>query len=218
MLVENALFATLDATVRKSHDRRSAPVHVHRHRRLRAATCRTSWSRRSARRSRRSATPTSSCTSSTDRIPDPAAQLATVRDVIGEIEARRHSRDRRRSTRPTSWMTTSGWCCAASSRRRSSSRRARARASTSCSTRIAELIPQPEIELTPARPVRPGRPHLGAARGGSRRARPITAKTGTRVTALVHPQQRARRSSRSRRFTLRNTGRCGACARAGGCC
>ena len=52
-------------------DARRAGLHAGRHRRLRARTCRTSSSRRSAPRWRRSATPTCSCTSSTARTPTP---------------------------------------------------------------------------------------------------------------------------------------------------
>ena len=69
VLVENALFATLDATVRRSTRRPTAACTRSPTPSASCATCRTSSSRRSARRSRRSATPTSSCTSSTPRTP-----------------------------------------------------------------------------------------------------------------------------------------------------
>ena len=68
VLVEDALFATLDPTVRKARSptagRSCSPTPSGS-----SATCRTSWSRRSGRRWRRSPTPTSCCTSSTAATP-----------------------------------------------------------------------------------------------------------------------------------------------------
>ena len=69
VLVENALFATLDATVRRAETIATVASTRSPTPSASSATCRTSSSRRSARRSRRSATPTSSCTSSTPRTP-----------------------------------------------------------------------------------------------------------------------------------------------------
>ncbi len=68
VLVENALFATLDTSVRRSITAGRARVHAHRHRRIRPQPACTSWWRRSAPPSRRCATPTSSSTWSTHRI------------------------------------------------------------------------------------------------------------------------------------------------------
>ena len=76
------------------HAPRRAGVHPDRHRRASSGSCRTSWSRRSARPWRRSPTPISSCTSSTASHPDPRGQLAAVRDVLAEVGRRPGARAR----------------------------------------------------------------------------------------------------------------------------
>ena len=58
VLVENALFATLDPTVRRSQASGRPGVHPRPTPSGSCGTCRPSWSRRSARRWRRSPTPT----------------------------------------------------------------------------------------------------------------------------------------------------------------
>ena len=58
-----------------------------RHRRVRPQAARTTWSRRSVRRSRWWPRPTCSSTSSTRSAPDPEAQIDAVRAVLAEIGA-----------------------------------------------------------------------------------------------------------------------------------
>ena len=88
MLVENALFATLDPTTRRGElARRPAQFTSDRHRRVRPAPAAPSWSRRSARRWRRSSTPTCWCTSSTAPTTRRRSQIAAVREVLDEIGA-----------------------------------------------------------------------------------------------------------------------------------
>ena len=74
VLVEDSLFATLDPTTRRTTTSRRPRLHDVRHRRVRPPPARTAWSRRSARRWRRSPTPTCCCTSSTGRTPTPRAR------------------------------------------------------------------------------------------------------------------------------------------------
>ena len=88
VLVENALFATLDATVRRSTHARRPGVHARRHRRLRAQPAAPAGrgvplDARGGRRLRRHRARRRRA-----RIPTPRRQLATVRDVIGEVGAR----------------------------------------------------------------------------------------------------------------------------------
>ena len=88
VLVENALFATLDTAGAPLQHRGRPRVHARRHRRLRAQPSAPAGRGvpLDARGGR--ATPTSSCTSSTRRIRTPPGSCATVRDVIGEVGAR----------------------------------------------------------------------------------------------------------------------------------
>ena len=74
VLVENALFATLDPTVRRTETATGRAYTLVGHRRLRPPPARTSWSRPSARPSRRSARATWSCTWSTPATRTPRAR------------------------------------------------------------------------------------------------------------------------------------------------
>ena len=132
VLVENALFATLDATVRKS---------VTADGRLYTLADTVGFVRNLPHQLVEAFRSTLEEVADSDVIvhvvdgshPDPASQLATVRDVIGEVGRARHARDRRvQQGRPDRRRTT-GSCCAASSRARSSPPPAPARASTRCS-------------------------------------------------------------------------------------
>ena len=132
VLVENALFATLDATVvaraRATVASTRSPT-----RSGSCATCRTSWSRPSARPSRRSATRRHRARRRRAH-PDPAGQIATVRDVIGEVGART-SPSWSSSTRPTSSTTDNRSGAAGPRAERDLQPRAPARGSPSCSPR-----------------------------------------------------------------------------------
>ncbi len=128
----------------------------------------------------------SSCTSSTARTPIPAAQLATVRDVLGEIEARGTPEivvfnksdlvddDQRlvlRGLEPRAVFVS-------------------ARTGEGIDellARIAELIPQPEIELTLLVPYDRG-DVIAKLHSVGRVVTTDYRETGTLVTALVHPQ------------------------------
>ncbi len=68
-------------------DLRRSDLHDVRHRRASCGTCPTSSSRRSARRWRRSPTPTSSLHVVDGSHPDPEGQIAAVREVFAEIGA-----------------------------------------------------------------------------------------------------------------------------------
>ena len=89
LLVDDALFATLDPTTRRTQHRatdgstRSATPSAS------SGTCRTSWSRRSARRWRRSADSDLILHVVDGAHPDPEGQLAAVREVLAEIGADR---------------------------------------------------------------------------------------------------------------------------------
>ena len=145
MLVENALFATLDPTVRRAETADGRRLHARRHRRLRPRTCRTSWSRRSARRWRRSADADLVLHVVDGSHPDPEGQISrpcarcsprSAATSVPEIvvvnkadAADPEVLDRLRAPRD---------------RTASSSPPAPARASTSCSALIAEELPRPD--------------------------------------------------------------------------
>ena len=87
VLVEDRLFATLDATTRRLAAPRRRDRAAHRHRRLRAQAAPPAGARRSSPRSRWSPTPTCSSTWSTRSAPDPEGQIDAVHAVLGEIGA-----------------------------------------------------------------------------------------------------------------------------------
>ena len=143
VLVENALFATLDPTVRRAADRRRPRLHPDRHRRLRPAPAAPAGrgvplDAGGGRRGR-----PASCTSSTARDADPEAQLAAVREVLADVDAHARARDGRGQQgrrSPTRWCSTG---CARREKHASWSRRAPGRASTSCATLIERDLPRP---------------------------------------------------------------------------
>ena len=81
------LFATLDTTTRRVCLRRAGSDRALGHGRASSATCRTRWSPRSARRSRRRCTPICCCTWSTRVSPARDAQIEAVNAVLAEIGA-----------------------------------------------------------------------------------------------------------------------------------
>ena len=103
--------------------------------------------------------------------PDPGAQLATVRDVIGEVGARDLPEIVVFNKSDLASTTTGGSCCAASSPARVRRRPAPARASTSCSSGSPSCCPQPNVELDLAGPVRPRRPGVVRCTTRARAAR-----------------------------------------------
>ena len=137
-------------------DHRRPGLHDERHRRASSGTCRTSWSRRSAR--------TLEEVADSDLIlhvvdgshPDPEGQLAAVREVFAEIGADRGARAGRRSTRPTSptrwWSPGSG----SASRTRSSSAPGPARASPTRWPSIEDELPRPGVEFSALLPYERG--------------------------------------------------------------
>ena len=134
--------------------------------------------------------------------PDPAAQLATVRDVIGEVGARDLpeivvfnksdlvDEDRRlvlRGLEPDGVFV-----CARTGE-----------GIDELLERIAELLPAARRRGRAAGAVRPRRGHLAPARAAAGCCRPTTRRTGTRVRALVHPRRmRRRRAVRASRIRV----------------
>ena len=190
VLVENALFATLDPTVRRSRTPDGRRVHARRHRRVRAQPAAPAGRGvpLDARGGR--AAPTSSCTSSTRRTPTPPR--SSRRCAMSSARSARATCPRSwRSTRATSPTTTTVCCCAGSSRR-----------GVFVSARTGEGIDElhrahrraaaaPEIEVDAARAVRPRRGHLAPARAAAGCCRPTTRRPARACTALVHPQRLA---------------------------
>ncbi len=122
-----------------------------------SGTCRTRSSRRSARRWRRSPTPTWSCTSSTARTP--TRRIRSARSArCSPRSAPTRCRSCWSSTRST--PPTRRRCCGSSGRgrTRSSSPPAPAPASTSCALAIEARLPRPAVELDVLRAVRPRGP------------------------------------------------------------
>ncbi len=187
VLVENALFATLDATVRRSVDARTAGCTRSPTRSASCATCRTSWSRRSARRSKRSATPTSSLHVVDGSHPDPAAQLATVRDVIGEVGARDIPEIVVFNKADLVRTTTSGWCCAGWSPTRSSSSARTGEGIDEVLAAIMRLLPDPSVEVVLVVPYDRG-DLISALHERGRVLSTEYVEDGTRVRARIMPE------------------------------
>lgn len=130
VLVEDALFATLDLDHPAQPDRRRR-LHPHRHGRVLSGTCRTTSSRPSARRWRNPPRPTCSSHVVDASDPDPAGQIDAARRP-GTRSAPTTSPSRSPSTRPTSPTRTPSCRCAPSPRTRCSSPHAPARTSMRC--------------------------------------------------------------------------------------
>ena len=88
VLVEDALFATLDPTVRRAETPSGRAVHADRHRRLRPAPAAPAGGRVPVHAGGGRRGGPDRCTWSTAPTPSPQAQLAAVRDVLAEIGAR----------------------------------------------------------------------------------------------------------------------------------
>ena len=185
VLVENALFATLDATVRKSMTADGRPY---------TFTDTVGFVRNLPHQLVEAFRSTLEEVGESDVIvhvvdgshPDPASQLATVRDVIGEIEARDIPEivvfnksdlvddDQRlvlRGLEPTGVFVS-------------------ARTGEGVEellARISDVIPQPEVEMTLLVPYERGE-IVSRLHVGGRVLSTEYLEAGTRVKALVHPQ------------------------------
>ena len=95
VLVEDALFATLDPTTRRVGDRRRARLHAHRHRRLRPPPAARPRRGLRAPRWRSRPRPTCCCTSSTAPTPTPRARSRAVHEVLAADRRRQGLRARR---------------------------------------------------------------------------------------------------------------------------
>ena len=185
VLVENALFATLDPTVRRAQASDGRPFTL-------ADTV--GFVRHLPTQLIEAFRSTLEEVAEADLIlhvvdaadADPEAQIRAVREVL-----RRHRRARAcasswcstRSTRPT---PTCCCGCGTSRRTRSSSRRGRGRASTSCGRGLEDLLPRPDVEVDVLLPYTRGdlvaRVHDGAEVLSTEHT-----ESGTRLRARVAP-------------------------------
>ena len=189
VLVENALFATLDATVRRNT---TADGRVY------TIADTVGFVRNLPHQLVEAFRSTLEEVGDADLIvhvvdaahPDPAGQIATVRDVIGEVGARDipelvvfnkadlvDARGAPRAARPRA-------------RTRCSPRRAPARASPTCSTAIARMLPDPAVEVDLLVPYDRG-DVVSTLHETGRVLSVGYVEDGTRIRALASPEQAA---------------------------
>ena len=174
VLVENALFATLDPTVRRTETEDG---------RLYTLADTVGFVRQPAAPARRGVPldarggrrrPTSSCTSSTASTPTPRARSPPCASVLAEVGGAQRARRSSSSTRPTSPTPR----CVDRLRRHERhshrrSRRAPARASTSSASSSPRELPRPDVEVDVLVPYDRG----DLIRASTRRARSSRAST-----------------------------------------